>query len=323
MNALTHQRDHGGNLDAAIKRYGGDRWIDLSTGINRTPWPIPSMPQRAWTDLPTQTDKARLMDAARVAYNTTAPGLALAGAQSAIQLVPSLRDVGLARILGPTYNEHAAQLIANGWQVEEVGHIDALDGADLAVVVNPNNPGGEHYTPEQLLSLKTKVGTLVVDESFGDARPELSVVSHANQKGLWVMRSFGKFYGLAGLRLGFLFADNDTILNASEMGGPWPVSGIAIEIGCQALMDNAWKQRMIETLRADAERLDALAQQRGWRLAGGTELFRTYVTPNAADAQQTLAKSQIWTRIFPWSKELVRIGLPGNEAEWEQLVSAL
>ena len=327
MKPLTHQRGHGGNLDAAIQRYGhgsgADNWIDLSTGINRIPWPVAKLPSRAWTDLPTHTDKARLLAAARHAYKTSAPGLALAGAQSAIQLVPKLRNTGIARILGPTYNEHAAQLMAGGWQVEVVESIAALEGADLAVIVNPNNPGGEHYTPEQLVSVKAQVSTLVVDESFGDAHPELSLAAHADQEGLFVLRSFGKFYGLAGLRLGFLFADAKTIASATEMGGPWPVSGIAIEIGSRALSDDAWKKSMIETLRKDAARLDVLAGQCGWRLTGGTELFRTYATSNAADVQNTLAKSQIWTRIFPWSTELVRVGLPGNETEWARLTSAL
>ena len=237
--------------------------------------------------------------------------------------MPQLCRKGLARILGPTYNEHAAQLINAGWQVEVVDNIDALDEADLAVVVNPNNPGGEHYTSEHLLNLKTRVGVLVVDESFADAQPALSIVSHANQQGLIVLRSFGKFYGLAGLRLGFLFADAKTVGSAQELSGPWPVSGIAIEIGSQALSDNQWKEQMIQTLRADASRLDALAIQCGWRLTGGTELFRTYATPDAKNAQHRLAQSQIWTRIFPWSNELIRIGLPGNETEWNRLTVAL
>jgi len=265
MNASTHPRDHGGNLDAAILSFGGDNWIDLSTGINRTAWTIPEVSARAWSTLPTQSDKALLIKAAQRAYETSAPGLALAGAQAAIQLVPALRQIGLARILGPTYNEHAAQLVAGGWQVEEVNSMAALEGADLAVVVNPNNPGGEHYTSEQLLSLKDQVGTLVVDESFGDSRPELSIASNADQQGLIVLRSFGKFYGLAGLRLGFMFSDTSTINSAQDMAGPWPVSGVAIQVGCQALIDDDWKYNMIARLRTDAARLDALAKQCHWR----------------------------------------------------------
>ncbi|MEM7258824.1 MAG: threonine-phosphate decarboxylase CobD [Pseudomonadota bacterium] len=317
------QRDHGGNLDEAIQHYGGSDWIDLSTGINRTPWPIPDLPPTCWKDLPTRTDQHRLLQAARTAYQTTAPGLALAGAQSAIQLVPQLSEPGTARIIGPTYNEHAASLKANGWEVKIVHRLEALAGAQLAVVVNPNNPGGQHYPADQLLQLHQQVGTLVVDESFGDACPELSLAPHANQKGLVILRSFGKFYGLAGLRLGFMFADETTISRAADLCGPWPVSGIAIEVGTQALLDSSWKNNMIRQLRGDAARLDNLAENCKWRLDGGTELFRTYTTPNAKEVRESLANAQIWTRIFPWSDQVIRVGLPGNESEWNRLATAM
>ncbi len=327
MNTPADKRDHGGNLDEAMRRYGGHNWIDLSTGINRRPWPIPSLPARAWTDLPTAADKERLMAAARHAYATSAPGLAVAGAQAAIQLVPQLRDIGLARglarILGPTYNEHAAALTVGGWRVEMVENLSALDGADLAVVVNPNNPGGEHHPAERLQALEDQVGTLVVDESFGDARPELSLASRADRTDLIVMRSFGKFYGLAGLRLGFLFADAATVAKARSLSGPWPVSGVAIDIGSQAFADVNWQRQTIERLRADAERLDRLARQCAWQLIGGTELFRTYATPDAAAINDALARSHIWTRRFPWSTTVLRLGLPGNDTEWARLTRAL
>ena len=145
-------RDHGGNIDSAIARFGGSDWIDLSTGINRAPYPLPDLPPEVWTMLPTQSAKQALLRAAQSAYGTQAPILALAGAQAAIQMIPRLFAPKTARVLGPTYNEHAACLRAAGWQVQEVSRLAHLAGADLAVVVNPNNPDGQCHSREALLA---------------------------------------------------------------------------------------------------------------------------------------------------------------------------
>ena len=132
-------RDHGGNLDEAQARWGQGDWIDLSTGINRQPCPVSRLSPGAWTNLPTASATGALMEAAATAFGTAAPGLALAGAQAAIQMIPLLETPGLARVLAPTYNEHAACLRQAGWRVEEVGRLEALSGADLAIVVNPRS----------------------------------------------------------------------------------------------------------------------------------------------------------------------------------------
>lgn len=316
-------RDHGGNLDAARARFGGTGWIDLSTGINRAPYPLPPLPPEAWTALPTAPAKAALLGAAQAAFGTPAPGVALAGAQAAIQMLPRLGPPGRARVLAPTYNEHAAQLRAAGWQVAEVARLADLAGADLAVVVNPNNPDGQTHAPADLLELSGAVGRLVVDESFADPVPGLSVAAHAGTNGLTVLRSFGKFWGLAGVRLGFVFADAATIAALEAAAGPWPVSGPALEIGRIALADAPWRAATIARLEAEALRLDALAQGAGWSLVGGTALFRTYATPDAPAAQEGLARERIWSRIFPWSPTWLRLGSPGGAAEWGRLSAAL
>ncbi|MCJ9707314.1 aminotransferase class I/II-fold pyridoxal phosphate-dependent enzyme, partial [Bradyrhizobium sp. SHOUNA76] len=173
-----------------------------------------------------------LHQAARHAYRTSAPIVALGGAQAAIQLLPQLVPPHRARILAPTYNEYAGVLSAAGWDVQEVGEIDALAGADLAIVVNPNNPDGRCHSPEDLLTLLPRVGRLVIDESFADAAPQLSLASDADRPGLLILRSFGKFYGLAGLRLGFAIGNAADVARLAAMSGPWPVSGAAIAIGC-------------------------------------------------------------------------------------------
>ncbi|MGP3699327.1 threonine-phosphate decarboxylase CobD [Rhodobacter sp. NSM] len=317
-------RDHGGNLDSAAALYGGatEDWLDLSTGINRVPYPMPVLPGRALTALPDAAAEARLMAAARAAYRTEAPMLAVAGAQAAIQLVPRLASPGVARVLGPTYNEHAASLRAAGWQVEEVGDLGDLAGADLAVLVNPNNPDGRRHAPESLRALLPRVGRLLVDESFADPLPDLSLAPDAGVPGLLVLRSFGKFYGLAGLRLGFLLGGADDVAALARMAGPWSVSGPAIAAGEVALADRDWAQSTIARLEAEGPRLDSLTARMGWRLAGGAHLFRLYDTPDARAAQDHLARARIWSRIFPWSDRLIRLGLPGGETEWARLDAA-
>ena len=316
-------RDHGGDIDTAQARFGGTDWIDLSTGINRVPYPLPLLPTEAWTALPTAAAMARLLTAAATAYRSQASVLAVAGAQAAIQLIPKLSAPARARILAPTYNEHGAALRSAGWQVDEVTMFTALEGADLAVVVNPNNPDGRSHAPEDLLRLAARVGRLVVDESFADTRPDLSLTPDAAQGRLIVLRSFGKFYGLAGVRLGFILGSEADIAALREMAGPWPVSGPAVAIGTAALSDRDWAESTIARLRRDAVRLDALAQSAGWKCVGGTELFRLYDTPDATAAREKLARQQIWTRMFPYSDRWLRLGLPGQPAEWDRLAAAL
>jgi cobalamin biosynthesis protein CobC len=312
-------RDHGGNLDAARALWGQGDWIDLSTGINRMPYPLPALPLSAWTDLPTKPAMAALLAAARSAYRTEAPIAALSGAQGAIQLIPHLARPGLARILAPTYNEHAAALRRAGWRVEEVSSLGALAGADLALVVNPNNPTGAHHAPADLLALLPQTGRLVVDESFADPVPGLSLAARAGQGGLVVLRSFGKFYGLAGLRLGFVLGSEDDVAQLAEMAGPWPVSGAALAIGTRALLDESWQEETTARLAADAAMLDETCLNYGWQLLGGTHLFRSYHTPDAASAQALLARNHVWSRIFPYSPNWLRLGLPGSAAEWSRL----
>jgi cobalamin biosynthetic protein CobC len=248
--------------------------------------------------------------------------LAVAGAQAAIQLIPMLRPKGNAAVLGPTYNEHAAALRAHGWNVCEVDHLEDLAGADIAIVVNPNNPDGRVYSRPRLLDLVGRVGCLVVDESFVDPTPEVSVAAEAGRPGLIVLRSFGKFYGLAGFRLGFVIGHDADVARLGELAGPWSVSGPALEIGSIALADAAWAAAARQRLAAGVPRLDAMAARAGWTLVGGTALFRLYDCADAPTAQHRLAQHRIWSRIFPWSQHFVRLGLPGGDDEWSRVAAA-
>ncbi|MEC8580627.1 MAG: threonine-phosphate decarboxylase CobD [Pseudomonadota bacterium] len=321
---MTQSRDHGGNLDAAMARFGGtsDDWLDLSTGINPMPYPLPPIPQTSWDVLPRKTEMARLSDIATKVYRTPARVIATSGAQGAIQMVPWLRAPGRAAVLAPTYNEHAAALRACGWQVDEVSELDALAGADLAVVVNPNNPDGRRTTPDRLKAMSQQVGLLIIDESFGDPAPDLSLAPQLEQDNVVILRSFGKFYGLAGVRLGFALAQGALADRLADMVGPWPVSGPAIDIACQALADTNWQEQTIDWLMAGSDRMDAMAQKAGWELVGGTPLFRTYATPDATAAQNALAAHHVWSRIFPYSNSWIRLGLPKDD-RWSQLKAAM
>lgn len=321
-------RDHGGDLDAAIARFGGspEDWIDLSTGINRVPWPLPHLPAPVWRSLPGRSAFEACERAARTAYGApkNLPCLAVAGAQAAIRLVPSLRPPGRAGIVGPTYNEHAAAFAAAGWEVTEVPDPGDLDGFDAAVMVNPNNPDGRSWLPEKILDIGSRNGLVVVDESFADMVPRTSVCPHLDAtRGVIALRSFGKFYGLAGLRLGFALGSAPDIAALADAAGPWAVSGPALYAGTIALADADWAEDTRDRLRSDSVRLDALAEAAGWSVIGGTGLFRLYDTGDAFKAQELLARRRIWTRTFPYSRRWLRLGLPGPDTEWNVLEAAL
>ncbi|WP_426439204.1 threonine-phosphate decarboxylase CobD [Bradyrhizobium genosp. P] len=318
-------REHGGNLDVAQRRFGGraEDWIDLSTGINRLPYPSVDVEPGIWKALPSRSDIESLHDAARHAYATDAPIIAMGGAQAAIQALPHLSSRGRARILAPTYNEYAAALSASAWDVTEVSDLGALAGADLAVVANPNNPDGRRHDPSDLLALLPRVGRLVIDESFADPVPDLSLAPEAARPGLLILRSFGKFYGLAGLRLGFAICGEREIAALAAMAGPWPVSSAAIAIGRRALRDKAWAKATSTRLAHDSLRLDEEVRPQGWTLVGGTPLFRLYETGDALVAQKMLARDHIWSRVFEQRPGWLRLGLPGSETEWSRLAVVL
>lgn len=313
------QRDHGGNIDMARERYGAGDWIDLSTGINRRQWPVGSLPDDVWRALPTAAASQRLVTVA-ADWFSCAPErvLPVAGASAAIQLIPRALTPGRATVLSPSYNEHAASLRAAGWEVRECADMADMPGADLAVVVNPNNPDGREWSPETLAALASQTGHLVIDESFADPRPDLSLAPNAPDNVL-ILRSFGKFWGLAGLRLGFVIASPVLLEKIAENAGPWAVNGPALEIGAKAMADRQWSYDAIGYHSEAALRLDRLATMAGWQFVGGTHLFRLYDTPDAAVAQDRLARNHIWSRRFPYSKTWLRLGIPGNQEEWARL----
>ncbi|MFK7879928.1 threonine-phosphate decarboxylase [Roseobacter sp.] len=313
-----NQRDHGGGLDSAIARFGGTRigWIDLSTGINPHPYLLSRLPPDAWTALPDKAAEADLIAAARQFWRIpdNAHIIAASGASALIAQLPRLVPRGSVTIPAPTYNEHAAAFEAGGWDLTED------NSADAQVVVHPNNPDGKLWTPD---TLPTRDATLtVIDESFCDVSPSLSLIVRAGHPGTVVLKSFGKFWGLAGLRLGFLAGDPALILQLGDALGPWAVSGPALHVGTQALRDQDWAQTTRQRLAEDAARLDARMQIAGAKVLGGTTLFRLYQVDDAARWQTRLARHQIWSRIFPYAPNWLRLGLP-HTLHWPRVEAAL
>jgi cobalamin biosynthetic protein CobC len=311
------RRDHGGGIDAARQRHGGRRsdWLDLSTGINPCPYPVPSLPAEAWTALPDRAATEALAAAARQVWQVpeTAAILAAPGASALIARLPLLAVPGRVAIPDPTYNEHAAAFAAGGWQVAQSGP------ADAAVVVHPNNPDGRIWTAATL----PEAAFTIIDESFCDVMPEASLIDRAARPDTVILKSFGKFWGLAGLRLGFAIGAPALIDRLAEMLGPWPVSGPALRIGAAALADAAWATATRARLDADAARLDALLTNRGLRGIGGTSLFRLCAAPDATEIHRRLARARILTRAFPYAPDWLRLGLPGRAPDWARLDAAL
>ena len=197
-----------------------------------------------------------------------------------------------------------------------------MEGADLAVVVNPNNPDGREWSVEALTALAAKTGHLIVDESFTDARPDLSLAPSLPANVL-ILRSFGKFWGLAGLRLGFIIARPDLLGAIAEAAGPWAVNGPALEIGAAAMAAHDWADSTVVYHSEASLWLDRLALGAGWRWVGGTHLFRLYDVGDAKAEQDRLARAHIWTRRFPYSDRWLRLGIPGTPQEWDRVTEVM
>jgi cobalamin biosynthetic protein CobC len=320
---------HGGNLREAARRYGialGD-WLDLSTGISPHAYPVPPVPMDAWRRLPEDADGL----AELAARHYGAPGaLPVAGSQAAIRALPGLLRRGVAAVAPLTYGEYAPAF-------ERAGHrIVALDVASAAlpkdvdhvIVANPNNPTTERIGRDVLLQwheqLAARGGTLIVDEAFADAYGDtnFSLAPESGRERLVVLRSVGKFYGLAGLRAGFVLAAEPLRDALSETLGAWTVSGPARHAVHAAFNDLSWQAETRATLARDSAKLAELIRSRGFQ-PQATPLFAWFETPNAAALQHALATRGIWTRLFEHgASPSLRIGLAGSEAQWRRFVEA-
>jgi len=312
---------HGGDLGAIRRRFpeAPEPWIDLSTGINPVPYPVADLPIELWSRLPTRQQEQALIGAAATRYGVRDPATIVAapGTQALIQLLPRLVQKSRVAVLGPTYEEHAQCWARQGHDVTVVSD---LEPADVTVVVNPNNPTGK-LLPSELL--RPDRGLLIVDEAFVDfLNPNASLASNLPANTI-VLRSFGKVYGLAGVRLGFAIAEKSIVDRIHGELGPWAVSGPALEIGRRALGDSAWLQAAAARLAADGKRLDTLLVSAGFEILGGTPLFRLARHPDAAAVTDRLGRQGIHVRRFAHEPGWIRFGLPANEAEFSRVAVAL
>lgn len=249
------------------------------------------------------------------------------GTQMLIQWLPRLQPRSRVAVIGPTYGEHAASWTAARHEVIEVADIDGTTSADVVVITNPNNPDGRVVDPDDLNkhadALAAKGGWLVVDEAFADTAPGISLAGSVAQPGRVLLRSFGKFFGLAGLRLGFALAPPDLAATIRSALGPWSVSGPAIQIGCRAFEDSNWIDATRARLAEAARELDALLTESGLPVIGGTSLFRLAEHSQAPDLFERLGGAGILVRAFPDHPTRLRFGLPADQTATRRLRAAL
>ncbi|QND61078.1 threonine-phosphate decarboxylase [Mesorhizobium huakuii] len=324
--------DHGGSLGRARALFPNAvlPFVDLSTGINPHSYPFFDLPATSLSRLPEATRIHELTEIAARTYGAPSPAnvVAAPGTQILLPRVASLVRPGKALVLGPTYAEHARAAAIAGHEVAEVSDFVALAQADLAIIVNPNNPDGRVIEHDRLLvlaaGLRARGGLLVVDEAFMDVGPrEHSLAGDVDQGGIVVLRSFGKFFGLAGLRLGFALSDAATVELLETQFGPWAVAGPTLEYGIRALADIGWQDAMRASLAEAAAQLDALFGRFDVPVAGGTTLFRYVSLPDAAGLFSALGERGVLLRHFSDRPHVLRAGLPGSELEWQRLESAL
>jgi cobalamin biosynthesis protein CobC len=322
--------EHGGRLREAAAHYNiplAD-WLDLSTGINPEPWPVPALPASVWQRLPESDDG---LESAAAAYYGNPNLLPVAGSQAAIQWLPALLPRAVVACISPIYSEHP-----QAWQ--RAGHrLRFLQNAMLpralaaatpyVLFCNPNNPTADRHPHDVALDaahqLKKRGGWLIVDEAFIDATPADSLTPLAGTEAapnLIVFRSLGKFFGLAGARVGFVFAAPDLLGKMNEAMGPWTLSGPSREVARLALLDSNWQAAARPRLLAASERLHQMLAEHGE--VKSTALFATLTSPHSNELHAYLARCGILTRHFD-QQPLLRFGLPGNEAEWQRLAEAL
>lgn len=317
---------HGGRLLQAAERYDIPlaQWLDLSTGINPRPYSSPPIPAECWMRLPEDNDG--LEDAA-AAYYGCEQVLPVAGSQAAIQALPGVLDGTRVSILGPTYAEHAWAWHSRNPRPAARDELEAAaETSDIVIVVNPDNPSGRVIEPARMrraqAALASRGGWLIVDEAFMDPTPTASMAAWAGEPGLIVLRSLGKFFGLAGARVGFVLAPEQISLALARLLGPWTIAGPSRLIARAALLDRAWQQHTRQTLDHASRRLAALLCDGGLGIASGCALFQQVCHDAAPDWAESLCQHGILVRSFE-SPPRLRFGLPAHEHDWQRLADAL
>ena len=326
---------HGGRLNEAVKRWKipHAQWLDLSTGINPNGWPVPPIPAHIWQRLPEADDGLEAVIREWSGIPQQADCEPVAGSQAAIMVLPRLRALCRVGIPSVGYREHEYSWRQAGHQIVAITSAQTssnddrwLDELDVLVWINPNNPTGELIAPATLLRwqqrLQQRGGWLIVDEAVMDATPELSLCAYAGRPGLIILRSLGKFYGLAGVRAGVVCSTPSMIESVRQLLGPWSLSGPTRYVMAQALQDHAWHRQTRLRLQHDTQRLAHILQTAGLKSLGGTVLFQTIQTDTPIELAEQLAAQGILVRTFE-QPGMLRFGLAADEQQWQRLVEAL
>jgi len=324
--------EHGGRLDLARELYprAPEPWIDLSTGISPWSYPVPHLAHEDFQRLPDGTALHRLIEIARKAYRIPplAEAVVLPGTDAGLSILPWLfREPRRVAVLAPCYSGHAAAWTAAGHSVSETGSPGRAGSAAIMIAVNPNNPDGRLVPHAELAAalpaLKRRDGLLIVDEAFADADESHSLLPHvARLDYTLVLRSAGKFFGAGGLRLGFAITSHPIAGRLRAALGAWPVSAQALSFGQAALADEEWAANQRKRLKESASRLDAVLVEAGFRILGGTALFRLAEHPLSRELFTRLAAKGILTRPFK-DRNALRFGLPAGAGELARLRDAL
>jgi cobalamin biosynthetic protein CobC len=304
-------------------------WVDLSTGINPWPYPVRDIDMDSCQHLPTRQVMLACRQAVAAACGAAPDSMILSpGSELIIRLLPTVISPRKVVVQKPTYGDHARVWRATGCEVVEMAHpLAAAKDADAVIICNPNNPDGRIHTDADLEEARSRLaargGWLIVDEAYADLTPENSLAAQGGADGLIVLRSFGKFFGLAGLRLGALIAPHEVLTRMSERLGVWPVSGPALAIARQAYHDLDWQAATRERLKTARRHLDDVLSDAHLTIAGGCDLFRLVETEDATALWQQLAHHGIYVRRFDWSGHLLRFGLPPHPEAMKRLATAL
>ena len=315
---------HGGSIALAEKAFGvpTEGWLDLSTGINADAYPVPEVPTEVWKRLPDSTLTDTCIDAAVKYFGCSKRDFVVPGpgTQALIQWLPWLRSPSTIGIVGPTYTGHADAWQTAGHEVKEIRELPDWGEFSTVIVTNPNNPDGKLFKAEDLAALSEgqayNGGLMVVDESFIDVSLANSVTKLAGSDGLIILRSFGKFFGLAGLRLGFALADLGTAAVLRDALGPWPISGPALEIGKHAMIDFEWQQNARLSLMNRSRKMEKLLSLHNFRTLGSTSLFLFGTHPQAQNLYCHLANNGVLIRAFESQKDQLRFGIPKDENDF-------
>lgn len=308
---------HGGDLAAARCLFpdAPEPFIDLSTGINPEHYPIPDLPLEIFARLPDADRLAALERTAALRYRVApeAAIVAAPGTQALIQLLPRLHPAKSIGILGFTYGEYERVWREAGVSAHIVEDLDGLSAREIVIVVNPNNPDGRLVPVVDLAALARQLarkgGLLIVDEAFMDPLPQQqSLAPIMPADGALVLRSFGKTYGLPGLRLGFAVAGATLAAKLRAMLGPWAVAGPAIEIGSTALADDVWLAGLSDRLANRSAIVEECLVRCGAKKIGGTSLFQLFAHPQAEKLFQRFGREGVLLRRFPERPEWLRAG---------------